>query len=81
MMHVRPFRIRYQAGREVSSFILSAACEADARRAFVAFKVPGVRVLSVECAEEPGASSVLLPPKPSVPPSPASASALPHGAA
>ncbi len=49
---MRQYLIRWAVGEKVEVYTMPAASAADARKAFETVKVPGVRVLSVELAED-----------------------------
>ncbi len=73
------FLIRWAAGGPVQHYLLSAASEHDARKAFNHSRVPGVRILSIEpldLMDDGGASSALVPKGPSPHHTPSGAKAV-----
>ncbi len=52
MSPMRQYQIRWAVGEKVEVYTMPAASATDARKAFETVKVPGVRVLSVELAED-----------------------------
>ncbi len=49
---MRTYKIRWAVSEKVEVYTMPAASAADARKAFDTVKLPGVRVLSVELAED-----------------------------
>ena len=69
MAVMRTYRIRWAVRDKVEVYTMPAASAADARKAFDTVRVPGVRVLSVELAEDSddeaaGKPCTLRPPPP-----------------
>jgi hypothetical protein len=52
MNAMRTYKIRWATGEKIEVYSMPAASAADARNAFDTVKLPGVRVLSVELAED-----------------------------
>ncbi len=52
MSVMRTYRIRWAVSEKNEVYTMPAASAADARKAFDTVKLPGVRVLSVELAED-----------------------------
>ncbi len=49
---MRAYKIRWAVSQKVEVYTMLAASAADARKAFDTVKLPGVRVLSVELAQD-----------------------------
>jgi len=52
MSVMRTYRIQWAVSEKIEVYTMPAASAADARKAFDTVKLPGVRVLSVELAED-----------------------------